>query len=49
MLTTECWIAAIYVIDGAVRLPDFVPIYALEDAFVQEGDLMAKPVNETRR
>lgn len=33
----EVHMRAIYVIDRAVRLSDFVPIHVLEDAFIQEG------------
>jgi nucleotide-binding universal stress UspA family protein len=35
--THETALRAVYVVDRAVRLSDFVPIDALEDAFVEEG------------
>lgn len=34
----EAHLRAVYVIDRAVRLTDFVPIRVLEDAFVEEGN-----------
>lgn len=35
--TRDTVLRAVYVVDRAVRLSDFVPIDALEDAFVEEG------------
>jgi nucleotide-binding universal stress UspA family protein len=37
LATPEAHLRAVYVIDRAVRLTDFVPIYVLEDAFIEEG------------
>jgi nucleotide-binding universal stress UspA family protein len=34
---SEGHLRAVYVIDRAVRLTDFVPIHVLEDAFIEEG------------
>lgn len=45
--THDAHLRAIYVVDSAVRLSDFVPINALEEAFVAEGtDVLAaaKPI-----
>jgi nucleotide-binding universal stress UspA family protein len=36
--TPDTHLRAVYVIDRAVRFSDFVPIAALEDAFVNEGN-----------
>ncbi|MDN7675633.1 universal stress protein [Burkholderia oklahomensis] len=36
--TSDTHLRAIYVIDRAVRLTDFVPIHVLEDAFVEESE-----------
>jgi nucleotide-binding universal stress UspA family protein len=36
-VTPEAHLRAIYVVDRAVRLTDFMPIRVLEDAFVEEG------------
>ncbi|PNE79245.1 universal stress protein [Burkholderia thailandensis] len=36
--TPDTHLRAIYVIDRAVRLTDFVPIHVLEDAFVEESE-----------
>ncbi|SAL63339.1 universal stress protein [Caballeronia humi] len=33
----EAHLRAVYVIDRAVRLTDFIPIHLLEDAFIEEG------------
>jgi nucleotide-binding universal stress UspA family protein len=37
LATPEAHLRAVYVIDRAVRLTDFVPIHLLEDAFMDEG------------
>ncbi|SHK25914.1 universal stress protein [Paraburkholderia terricola] len=37
LATPEAHLRAVYVIDRAVRLTDFVPIHVLEDAFIEEG------------
>lgn len=37
LATPEAHLRAVYVLDRAVRLTDFVPIDVLEDAFIEEG------------
>lgn len=38
MAVSETQLRAIYVVDHAVRLSDFVPIHLMEDAFLKEGE-----------
>ncbi|BCQ28966.1 universal stress protein (plasmid) [Caballeronia sp. NK8] len=56
LATPDTHIRVVYVVDRAVRYSDFVPVTALEDAFVKEGELaiaaaaerLESPPNVTR-